>query len=92
MVLFYAVKWINYSIISIYSHFLVAKPKIPLYQTHSEQINFIMSKHSSLKAQGSAQGKRSVMKRFERVKALKERGQWAEGQSPTGLPKTKVTE
>jgi len=51
-----------------------------------------MSKHSSLKAQGSAQGKRSVMKRFERVKALKDRGQWQEGQSPTGLPKTKVVE
>ncbi|MGJ8654816.1 MAG: small basic protein [Akkermansiaceae bacterium] len=49
-----------------------------------------MSKHSSLKAQGSAQGKRSVMKRFERVKALKENGKWKEGQSPTGLPKTKV--
>jgi len=32
----------------------------------------------------------TVMKRFERVKALKERGQWKEGQSPTGLPKTKA--
>ncbi|GAA5493965.1 Chlam_Verruc_Plancto small basic protein [Rubritalea squalenifaciens DSM 18772] len=50
-----------------------------------------MSKHSSLKAKGGAQGKRSVMKRFERVKALKENGKWQEGQSPIGLPKTKVT-
>ena len=50
-----------------------------------------MSKHSSLKASGSAGGKRSVMKRFERVKALKEKGAWKEGQSPIGLPKTKVT-
>ncbi|MFC4990732.1 small basic protein [Rubritalea tangerina] len=49
-----------------------------------------MSKHSSLKAKGSAQGKRSVMKRFERVKALQESGKWKEGQSPIGLPKTKV--
>ncbi len=49
----------------------------------------IMSKHSSLKASGSVGGKRSVLKRFERVKILKERGQWKQGQSPIGLPKTK---
>ncbi len=29
------------------------------------------------------------MKRFERVKLLKERGQWKAGTSPIGLPKTK---
>lgn len=51
-----------------------------------------MSKHSTLKAKGSAQGKRSVMKRFERVKALQEAGKWEEGKSPIGLPKTKVTQ
>lgn len=49
-----------------------------------------MSKHNSLKLKGGAQGKRSVMKRFERVKLLKARGQWKEGQSPLGLPKTKA--
>ncbi|MFT5906858.1 MAG: small basic protein (TIGR04137 family) [Cryomorphaceae bacterium] len=59
---------------------------------HNKKQFFIMSKHSSLKAQGSAAGKRSVMKRFERVKALRERGLWKEGQSPTGLPKTKSTD
>jgi small basic protein (TIGR04137 family) len=48
-----------------------------------------MSKHSSLKAAGTVGGKRSVMKRFERVKLMKERGQWKEGMSPIGLPKTK---
>ena len=48
-----------------------------------------MSKHSSLKASGSIGGKRSVLKRFERVKLLRERGQWKQGQSPIGLPKTK---
>lgn len=48
-----------------------------------------MSKHNSLKASGTAGGKRSVMKRFERIKVLRERGQWKEGQSPIGLPKTK---
>jgi small basic protein (TIGR04137 family) len=51
-----------------------------------------MSKHNSLRLKGAATGKRSVMKRFERVKLLKERGQWKEGQSPIGLPKTKGEE
>ena len=48
-----------------------------------------MSKHNSLKISGGATGKRSVLKRFERIKLLKERGQWKQGQSPIGLPKTK---
>ena len=45
-----------------------------------------MSKHSSLKSTGGAGGKRSVLKRFERIKL---RGQWQKGKSPIGLPKTK---
>ena len=49
-----------------------------------------MSKHNSLKISGGATGKRSVLKRFERVKLLKERGQWKEGQSPLGLAKVRV--
>lgn len=48
-----------------------------------------MSKHSSLKATGTVGGKRSVLKRFERVKILKERGEWKANSSPIGLPKTK---
>lgn len=51
-----------------------------------------MSKHNSLRIKGGAEGKRSVMKRFERVKVLKSRGQWQEGRSPIGLPKTKGEE
>jgi small basic protein (TIGR04137 family) len=51
-----------------------------------------MSKHNSLKISGGTTGKRSVLKRFERVKLLKERGLWKEGQSPLGLPKTKGEE
>lgn len=50
----------------------------------------LMSKHNSLKRKGGATGKRSVMKRFERVKLMKERGDWKEGQSAIGLPKTKA--
>ena len=48
-----------------------------------------MSKHNSLKSNASVGGKRSVLKRFERVKLLKERGEWKQGRSPVGLPKTK---
>ncbi len=51
-----------------------------------------MSKHSTLKASGTAAGKRSVLKRFERVKVMKDRGQWKKGMSPLGLPKTKADE
>ena len=48
-----------------------------------------MSKHNSLKSSATVGGKRSVLKRFERVKLLKERGEWKDGRSPIGLPKTK---
>lgn len=47
-----------------------------------------MSQHNSLKAAGGTGKKRSVLKRFERVKVLKAQGNWKEGQSPIGLPKT----
>jgi small basic protein (TIGR04137 family) len=48
-----------------------------------------MSKHNSLKSNATVGGKRSVLKRFERVKLLKSRGEWKDGRSPVGLPKTK---
>ena len=47
-----------------------------------------MSKHNSLKSSATVGGKRSVLKRFERVKLMKKRGQWKAGQSALGLPKT----
>lgn len=48
-----------------------------------------MSQHPTLKKSGSVGAKRSVLKRFERVKLLKKRGEWQDGSSPVGLPKTK---
>lgn len=48
-----------------------------------------MSKHNSLKNNTTVGGKRSVLKRFERVKLLQQRGEWKDGKSPIGLPKTK---
>ena len=48
-----------------------------------------MSQHPSLKGSKSVGTKRSVLKRFERVKLLRARGKWKDGTSPLGLPKTK---
>ncbi|MDF1739432.1 MAG: small basic protein [Verrucomicrobiales bacterium] len=47
-----------------------------------------MSQHASLKKSSSIGAKRSVLKRFERVKLLQKRGEWEKGMSPLGLPKT----
>lgn len=59
----------------------------PFFQTRT--LNFTMSQHRSLKSSGSVGTKRSVLKRGERIKLMKARGQWKEGRLPTGLPKTK---
>ena len=48
-----------------------------------------MSQHNSLKLASGSGKKRSVLKRFERIKLLRSRGQWKEGTSPLGIPTTK---
>ncbi len=48
-----------------------------------------MSVHSSLKGANRIQAKRNVLKRFERINLLRERGRWKEGDRALGLPKTK---
>jgi small basic protein (TIGR04137 family) len=48
-----------------------------------------MSQHSSLKSASKIATKRNVMKRFERIDVLRQRGKWEEGKPGTGLPKTK---
>jgi small basic protein (TIGR04137 family) len=48
-----------------------------------------MSQHRSLRSSSSIAAKRNVLKRFERVDLIKKRGQWKEGRSVLGLPKTK---
>jgi small basic protein (TIGR04137 family) len=50
---------------------------------------WIMSQHRSLRAAATLGGKRNVLKRFERLELLKNRGQWKEGDRITGLRKTK---
>ncbi len=51
-----------------------------------------MSQHRSLKLAKSVGAKRSVLKRFERVKLLQKRGEYKEGTVPVGLPKTQPEE
>ena len=48
-----------------------------------------MSQHATLKKSKNVGAKRSVLKRFERIKLLRKRGEWKDGASPMGLPKTK---
>lgn len=52
-----------------------------------------MSRHPSFGKASKSVKKRNVLKRFERVDAMKKLGQWDEKapkQRVTGLPKTKV--
>ena len=51
----------------------------------------LMTKHASLKSANKIQARRNVLKRFERVEALKKQGRWKEGQRVFGLPKTKAS-
>lgn len=49
-----------------------------------------MPLHPSLKIDPALAQQRSVLSRIERIKDLMRKGLWAEGQSVTGLPKTKI--
>lgn len=48
-----------------------------------------MSIHSSLRTAGATKKHRSVLKRFERLTVLKEKGLWDESKSSLGLLKVK---
>ena len=49
-----------------------------------------MTQHSSLRTSSKSKQHRSVLKRFERLKYLKEKDKWEEGMSILGLPKIKI--
>jgi small basic protein (TIGR04137 family) len=49
-----------------------------------------MSIHSSLRSGGKGKKHRSVLKRYERLKALKDKNLWDEDKSVLGIPKVKV--
>ena len=49
-----------------------------------------MSLHPSLKVDSAGAQQRTVLTRIERIKALMKKELWEEGQSVTGLPKTKI--
>ena len=48
-----------------------------------------MSIHSSLRGGGKGRKFRSVLKRFERLKVLKDKNLWTQDSSVLGLPKVK---
>ena len=48
-----------------------------------------MSVHSSLRSKGATSQRRNVLKRFERIDLLQQRGKWKKGDRALGLPKTK---
>lgn len=48
-----------------------------------------MSIHSSLRSGGKNRKFRSVLKRYERLKALKDKDLWSEQRSVLGIPKVK---
>ncbi len=49
-----------------------------------------MSLHPSLKIDSAGTQQRSVLSRIERIKDLMQKDLWEDGQSVTGLPKTKI--
>jgi len=49
-----------------------------------------MSQHPSLRSADKDKAQRSVLKRYERVKILKEKDKWKDGESVYGLPKVKI--
>lgn len=49
-----------------------------------------MSIHSSLRTSGKGRKHRSVLKRFERLKMLKDKGLWEETKTVLGIPKVKM--
>ncbi len=59
-----------------------------MVHTYFEE-TIIMSMHRSLKSASKIATKRNVLKRYERVDVLQERGQWKPGDKVYGLRKTK---
>ncbi len=49
-----------------------------------------MSQHPSLRSSGKDKKHRSVLKRYERVKILKDKDKWKTEESVYGLPKVKI--
>jgi small basic protein (TIGR04137 family) len=49
-----------------------------------------MSIHSSLRSAGKGRKHRSVLKRHERLKVLKDKGLWSDEKSVLGIPKVKM--
>ena len=55
-----------------------------------EEVVVAMSIHRSLRGSEKDKQQRSVLKRLEKIKHLKEKDEWKEGDSVFGLPKIKM--
>ena len=49
-----------------------------------------MSQHPSLRSTGKNKSHKSVLKRYEKIKELKDKEKWHDGDSVFGLPKLKI--
>ena len=49
-----------------------------------------MSIHSSLRVSNAGRKHRSVLKRYERLKVLKDKNMWSDDKAVLGLPKVKM--
>lgn len=49
-----------------------------------------MTQHQSLKSASKIVQKRNVLKRFERIDHLRQKGKWKDGDSAHGLPKIRT--
>ena len=49
-----------------------------------------MSQHPSLRSSDKNKAHRSVLKRYERIKLLKDKELWKDGETVYGLPKVKI--
>ena len=60
------------------------------YARNDTQREVVMSIHSSLRTAEKGRRHRSVLKRYERLKVLKDKNLWDENKSVLGIPKVKM--
>ncbi len=64
--------------------------RMDIYDNRPLKRELTMSVHSSLKGVNKIAAKRNVLKRFERINVLQQRGKWKKGDRAYGLPKIRT--
>ena len=68
----------------------VVRSNLILGSSFCQKAGGFMSQHASFKKSAASAGaSQTVLKRYDRIALMKKRGQWKEGRSVLGLPKTK---